>query len=607
MKIPDEKIQEVRESTHIIDVVSQYVSLKQRGKSFVGLCPFHQEKTPSFTVDPARGFYHCFGCGAGGDAFSFVMKMEKIGFLEAVKSLAERAGIPLPSYDQDDRQSQEIELLYRVNRMASDYYQSCLRNAETGESARQYILKREFESKTLETFQIGYAPDQWDGLLKKAEQSNIKAEVLFRAGLAVPRKDGRGYYDRFRGRLMFPIVNLAGKVVGFGGRILGQADGVPKYINTSETPIYQKGQILYGLFQSKTGIRRQNRALLVEGYTDMMRLYQSGFDYAVASSGTALTEGQAKLLSQSTESVVLVFDGDSAGLKAALRGIDIILSAGLHVEVAALPKGMDPDLFLLKQGSEAMRLCIEGAFSFVDFQIKQMQTQSGKSAKIPFQSAHEKVAAARNLLLSIQKIRDPMERQLVVKDLAEKLGVDEALLHREIRQNIHPQEISAPVEARIPSRRREKAEKGLVVFLLSWIEPYPDKIFRHINSDFFQNSGYRRLFMEICDIHSRGLRPDSDLLSSRFVQDPQMTAFLSRFFSEENEAGSNSTQFGLDCVLCLVDEKYQEEIKAIRERIKKEQARGTGAATQEWFQAKKTLENLKVEIVSEWKKGVEIE
>jgi DNA primase len=259
MRIPDEKVQEVRDASSIVDVVSQYVSLKKRGKTFSGLCPFHQEKTPSFTVDPIRGFYHCFGCGEGGDVFSFIMKMEKTGFLEAVRTLADRVNIHLPSYEKEDARNQEIELLYRANQVAADFYRTCLWNTQDGKSALQYISKRGFQQKTLETFRIGYAPNQWDGLIKKAEQSGIKPEALLRAGLIVPRKDGRGHYDRFRGRLMFPIFNISGRVVGFGGRILAAAEGVPKYINTSETPIYQKSHILYGLFQQERNPPRKPR------------------------------------------------------------------------------------------------------------------------------------------------------------------------------------------------------------------------------------------------------------------------------------------------------------------------------------------------------------
>jgi DNA primase len=603
MRIPDEKVQEVRDASSIVDVVSQYVSLKKRGKTFSGLCPFHQEKTPSFTVDPIRGFYHCFGCGEGGDVFSFIMKMEKTGFLEAVRTLADRVNIHLPSYEKEDARNQEIELLYRANQVAADFYRTCLWNTQDGKSALQYISKRGFQQKTLETFRIGYAPNQWDGLIKKAEQSGIKPEALLRAGLIVPRKDGRGHYDRFRGRLMFPIFNISGRVVGFGGRILAAAEGVPKYINTSETPIYQKSHILYGLFHSKNGIRRENRVLLVEGYTDMMRFYQCGFDYAVASSGTALTEGQAKLLTQYAPRVVLVFDGDSAGLRAAIRGIDVVLAAGLHVEIAALPKGTDPDAFLIKYGSDDMQKCLKDAFSFVDFQLMQMRGRSSLSNPI------EKAEAARSLILSVSKIRDPMVRQIAIKDIAEKLDVEESVLLQELnRMPVQASgsvpEITPPVQKK--SGRREKAEGGLIAFLLLGGESWSELVFRTLTPDFFSSSETRLLFEEISMDVSRGQSPDAKRLMDHFRENPKMTTFISHLLTEEMVQRTDISQFGLDCLLRILEEKYQEKMDVIKKRLKIEQAEGDDRAKHEWMNTKKVLENLKVEITLEWKKNVEI-
>jgi len=603
MRIPDEKVQEVRDASSIVDLVSQYVSLKQRGKTYSGLCPFHQEKTPSFTVDPIRGFYHCFGCGEGGDVFSFIMKMEKTGFLEAVRTLADRAHIRLPSYEKDDARSQEIELLYRANQMAAEFYQNCLWKTQDGKSALQYITNRGFQQKTLETFGIGYAPNQWEGLIQKAEQSGIKPDSLLRAGLIVPRKDGRGYYDRFRGRLMFPILNISGRVVGFGGRILATAEGVPKYINSSETPIYQKSHILYGLFHSKNGIRRENRVLLVEGYTDMMRFHQCGFDTAVASSGTALTEGQAKLLTQYANRVVLVFDGDSAGLRAAIRGIDVVLAAGLHVEIAALPKGTDPDAFLIKYGADAMQKCLNNAFSFVDFQLMQMR---GRSELV---KPMEKAEAARSLIMTVSKIRDPIVRQIAIKDIAEKLDVQESVLLQELNRMPVREPGSASVvtpSVKRTSGRREKAESGLIAFLILGGAKWSELVLRSLKPDFFVGSETRLLFEEISANVSNGQSPDATRLMDRFRENPKMTMLISRLLTEEIVKGTDISQFGLDCLLRIIEEKYQEKIEEIKKRLKIEQSGGDDSAKHEWMNTKKVLENLKVEIIQEWKKIVEI-
>jgi DNA primase len=601
MRIPDEKVQEVREAVNIVDVVSQHVLLKQRGKSFIGLCPFHQEKTPSFTVDPVRGFYHCFGCGAGGDAFSFVMKLEKVGFLEAVKSLAERARIPLPVSEGDEAKSREIEDLYRANQLAMEFFTSMLWKSDEGKRARQYILGRGFERKTLDAFGIGYSPDRWDGLIKKAEAAGLATAVLHRAGLAVPRKDGGGFYDRFRGRLMFPVLNAAGRPVGFGGRLLGASETSPKYINTSESPVYQKGQILYGLFQSKSGIRHEDRALLVEGYTDMMRLAQAGFDNAVASSGTALTEGQVRLLSQYARNVTLVFDGDSAGLRAALRGIDVVLAGGLHADVAVLPKGMDPDAFLLRQGADSMRGILSQSLSFIDFQLRQMRERTGLS------SSREKAEAARSLLATVSKIRDPMERQLTIKDVAEKLDIREDLLLREL-----PRESAGPAERTLPPApepvipgKREKAESGLLAFLLSGGRPWAKLAFSAIPPDRFTGRETGALYRALYEENEAGRWPDAASLLDRFRADEKIPEVLSRLASDEGERASNRPQFGLDCVLRLIEQSHREAMTSLHKRMKTGDPAERDRLMQQWVQVKKTLENAKVEIDSEWKKIVE--
>ncbi|MFC1502366.1 DNA primase, partial [bacterium] len=245
MKIPEEKIQEVREATDIIETISQYVTLKKRGKSFLGLCPFHNEKTPSFSVDAVRGFYHCFGCGAGGNVITFVMEMEKISFPEALRSLAKKAGIALPEYQRDEAQAKETELLYHANKHAMEFFKRCLHHS-TGKNALTYLQKRGFTPEIIQDFQIGHAPGSWDGLIKSAAKASIKSETLQKVGLIVPRKDKAGFYDRFRDRLMFPVFTPSGRVVGFGGRILKDSPGVPKYVNTPETAIYQKGKLLFG-------------------------------------------------------------------------------------------------------------------------------------------------------------------------------------------------------------------------------------------------------------------------------------------------------------------------------------------------------------------------
>jgi DNA primase len=399
---------------------------------------------------------------------------------------------------------------------------------------------------------------------------------------------------------MFPVFNVSGRVVGFGGRVLEAAENTPKYINTSETPVYQKSLILFGLFQAKTGIRREGRVLIVEGYTDLMRLHQAGLDHAVASSGTALTEGQVKLLSQYTRHAVLVFDGDSAGLMAALRGIDLVLAGGLHVDVAVLPRGVDPDVLILKQGPDAMRKCLKNAVSFVDFQLAKIRSESKLA------SGHDRVAAAKRLLATVSRIQDPMERQVVLKEIAEKLDIEEPLLVRELRHSLPGGETPAekPAEARATGRR-EKAERGLLAFLLSGGAAWADLVFQIVEPEHVLTPSSRMMYQQLRDLREAGEGADPDALFSRFRQDPDASSALSGLLADDLMRGADPAQFGLDCVLTIVDSLHQERIESIRKGLKAGSSADAEPVVQEWLKAKKTLENLKLEIVSAWKKIVE--
>jgi len=596
MRIPEEKLNQIRDAVDLVDIVSAYVSLKKRGKSYVGLCPFHSEKTPSFYVDPSRGFYHCFGCGAGGNVFTFVMQMEKIGFVEAVKFLAEKAGIPLPVSEYDGKEKNEFELLYRVNQWALEFFRNALLNTPDGKKAEAYIRNRGFDSFIIEKFQIGYAPNQWDGLLTQGEKRGFPAEALYRAGLVVPRKEGAGYYDRFRNRLIFPLLNPTGRVVGFAGRLLGEASSsMPKYINTPETPIYQKSQFLYGLHYSKEGIRRKNQVLLVEGYTDVMRCFQTGYDNVVASGGTALTEAQAKLLSRYTQRVALVFDGDSAGFRAALRGIDVVISAGLRVTVTALPEGLDPDGFLLKYGKEAMENVLANSCSFIDFHINQ-KLQAPHLA-----SPQEKAEVIRELLLIISKIQDPLERQLVVKEVAEKLDIEEQLLFRELRAHSYAPTPVSTQESKIFPGKKEKAERGVLGFLLLGEKTKLPLIFRSIDSTCFGLPLARQLFEELYRRFTEDESVTPENLLSFYQSDPDMLAFLTQIFSEPIQEGKEGSQFGLDCVLTLVEGKYQPRIEAIRRKLKiTKDPLDLEKAQKEWMECQKELKSVKLAITEEW-------
>ena len=351
--IGQEYIEDIRSRTDIVELIGEYVRLKRQGSNFVGLCPFHSEKSPSFNVNPTAGFYHCFGCGVGGDAFKFLMQIENLSFPESIRLLAERAGVQLPETEEDTEKYSEIESIHHALRFAGRYYFKTLTTTDEGKKGLDYLLERGFTEATIKQYGLGYALDEWDGLLNAATEKHISEEILEKAGLIIPRKDNSGYYDRYRGRVMFPIFSHIGKVIGFGGRILVAADGQAKYINSPETSVYQKSKVLYGLYQGKNTIRKKEEVILVEGYTDVLALHQAGIEQAVASSGTALTVEQIKLVKRYANRVLILYDADSAGARAALRGIELLLKQGVAVYGLSLPAGEDPDSYVRTHGGEA--------------------------------------------------------------------------------------------------------------------------------------------------------------------------------------------------------------------------------------------------------------
>jgi len=602
MKIPDETIQDIRDAADIVDIVSQHVTLRKRGKAYMGLCPFHTEKTPSFSVDPDKGFYHCFGCGAGGNVFTFVMKMEGVTFVEAVRSLAEKTGIPLPALGESNDQTRETERLYRANQFAASFFQRSLHKTENGRKALGYLEKRGFSIETIKAFQIGFAPDRWDGLMHAAACEHLQVSDLERAGLVVPRKDGSGFYDRFRGRLMFPIHAPSGRVVGFGGRILKKDEKGPKYINSPETPVYRKSKILYGLHQSKAGIRREDQVLLVEGYTDVMRLQQNGFDYAVASSGTALTDDQARLMMRYTQNAVLVYDGDSAGFTAALRGTDILIAAGLKVIVAPLPSGSDPDTYLREQGPDQFSEHLRSAQTVIDFRLDRLH-HAGK-----LETPSHKAAAARRILETIAAIRDPVERNLMVKDISEKLGIDEAVLVLQLRQSGQTHHSGQPSSEQPHLSARQSAEQGLVMLLLEDASRWAKKVFQFIQPQAFTNREARLVAEGIYDGFLQNAAPDADTLMNRLSSDPLALQYLSDILSRSLDDETDRVRFGVDCLWQICEMNVRDQIAEISQRIRSAEKAGSGdlKLKKQYIALRQDLKNKRQAINEAWEKDVEI-
>ncbi|NTW50589.1 MAG: DNA primase, partial [Chlorobiales bacterium] len=427
MLIPESKIDEVRRSIDIVDVISDYVKLLPSGRNYKALSPFTNEKTPFFYVSPEKQIYKCFSSGKGGNTFTFVMEMEKLGFIDAVKYVAKRAGIDLSEYERaaSPEISKKELTQYEVLTWAARFFHNAL-NTPEGKECFDYLRDRGLFPETISHFGIGYAYDDWDRLHHEAEKENIPVDILNELGLVSHSEKADKYYDTFRGRAMFPVFSTAGKVVGFGGRILTGQKNTPKYINSPESKLYEKSKLLYAMNFAKDDIRRQDEAILVEGYMDVVSLHQAGLKNVVASSGTSLTPEQAKLIGRFTKNVVFIYDGDSAGIKAMMRGIDILLEQGLTPSIVSLPGDKDPDSHVLEVGGDMFRKYIQDhKTSFLDFKITVLKESEG------FETPDKSADSIKELVGTITKIRDELEREVYLKTLANKIDISFGTLQKE--------------------------------------------------------------------------------------------------------------------------------------------------------------------------------
>jgi len=417
-------IQEVQDRAEIEEVVGDYVPLKKKGQNMWACCPFHEEKTPSFSVAPNKGIYKCFGCGKAGDSLQFIMDLEGLNFPEAVRQLADKYGIEIEETESSPEQQEaynERESLYIVLNFAADYFKNLLHDHPQGKSiGLSYFKERGFSNATIDKFDLGFTLDQWDGLIKAAKGAGHTEELLEKAGLIIKKEDKT--YDRFRNRVIFPIHSISGKPIAFGARILVNDKKQPKYINSPETDVYHKSEVLYGIAQAKKSIRDEENCYLVEGYTDVISLHQSGVENVVASSGTSLTTQQIKLIGRYSQNVTVLFDGDAAGLKAAMRGIDLILEGGLNVKVVIFPDGEDPDSYSQKMGDEAFKSFLkENSKDFIRFKSDLLLEETKKD---PIRKAE----TIQDIVRSVSKIPDPVKRAIYIKECSDILEIDEALL-----------------------------------------------------------------------------------------------------------------------------------------------------------------------------------
>lgn len=428
MRIPEEKISEILNISDIVQVVSESVILKKAGINYFGLCPFHSEKTPSFSVNPQKQIFHCFGCSAGGNVLSFVMKYHGISFPEAARMLARKYGVQIETGPVSPARKKEISLkenLFRLNKQVMTFFSENLKSAPEARSARQYLTGRGTSQATIDLFAIGYAPDRWDSVATLFRQMKVSGRLAASSGLVLPRKQASGSYDRFRNRIIFPIFDINMQVAGFGGRVMD--DALPKYLNSPETPVYSKGRILYGLHQAKTHCRQADRVYIVEGYFDFLSLYQHGIKNTVASLGTALTSDHVRILKGFASKMVLVFDSDAAGISAAKRSIATFVKEGVDVRILVLPDGDDPDSFVTKYGGEAFENKARQALSAMDFLTETAVRKYGLSIE-------GRLGILNDMKSHLALIRDSAVRSLYIRELAEKINIDENAVLEKVRE-----------------------------------------------------------------------------------------------------------------------------------------------------------------------------
>lgn len=424
-RIGEDTIREIRERTDIVEIVSSYLPLRRAGANHLGLCPFHAEKTPSFNVNAARQIFHCFGCGVGGNVFSFLMRLEGLSFPEAVRRLGERAGIEVEAENlsaEELREREEQEQLTRVTEVACEFYQKILLEEKEGAPARRYLRQRGYDGEIARQFRLGFAPERWEALVAHLSSKGFDPRWAREVGL-IRTRDGGGDFDLFRRRLLFPICDLRGRVVAFGGRVLD--DSLPKYINSSESRLYHKGRLLFGLYQAREAMRQGGEGIVVEGYFDQLALYRAGFPQAVATCGTAMTPEHARLLKRYCQKLLLLFDQDAAGLKATFRAMDVLLAEGLAAAVVTLDPGDDPDSFVRRCGAEEMRRRLTAARPVLEVFIEHTLAEQGESIE-------GRARGVQEILPRLRRLPNEIERNLYLQALAERTGVDLPLLRRQL-------------------------------------------------------------------------------------------------------------------------------------------------------------------------------
>lgn len=577
MAIPSSVIEEIKYRSDIESVISSYITLKRRGKNLIGLCPFHGEKTPSFTIYPDNGSFYCFGCKVGGDVFTFVKMAENLDYIEAVKLLADRAGVTVPEDGYDDSLHRLKNTIYEINRETARFYHNYLLS-ENGRWAQEYYLNRGLSLKTVKSFGLGAAPNEWDALCKHLKSKGYSFEDMYQANVVSKSQKG-SYFDRFRNRIMFPIINVRGNVVGFSGRRYTEDKNEAKYINTGDTPVYKKSHNLFALNLAKSNCAKQ--LILVEGNLDAISLHQAGFNNAVAPLGTAFTQEQAQLISRYTEEVVICFDSDEAGRVATKKAVDLLSKTGVSIKIMKLPMGKDPDEFLKKNAPEAFEKLLQSAVTDIEFKLL------NAADDIDPNSDEGKIKYLKNAAEILSKTTDPIEVEYYITKLSSQYQMSKAAitskiaqLKQEEKKKERKKEILKVVgdsfdrkELNPERRGNEKAERAERT-IISVLMNHPDKvkeISKNIDENSFVTSFNKRIFMAIKDALDTNEFFDISLLGDRFS--PDELGFISRLLNEE-KVKENIDIVLNDCFTVLREEKElnvnpesTDEWKALMQKI----------------------------------------
>lgn len=584
--IPDDLADRIRESTDIVSVISEYISLKKGGQNYKGLCPFHSEKTPSFTVSPAKQIFHCFGCGVGGNVFHFLMKHESLTFPQALRHLAERAGIKIPEPGRREGiEKDSREELYKANELAAEYFYNNLAGSRDAEEARGYLKKRGIEKKTIEEFKIGYSLSQWEAAYRHLRQKGVDAAALEKIGLIIRKENG--FYDRFRGRIIFPILDLKRRVIGFGGRVID--DSLPKYINSPEGPVYVKGENLYCLEKARQEIARRGYLLIVEGYLDAIMAYQTGVRNVAATLGTALTQGHIRLIKRFTNNLILIFDPDTAGKKAAVRSAPLFLEAGMKVKVAVLAEGTDPDTFLRKNGVEAFVERLKNSERLFDFVFSEVK------GRAPLTAIDDKMKAVNELLPLINSIPGRIEKNLYIKRLAEGFGIDEADIFAELKALSQKKALRSGNTAGGPvfqpqrpavHRGSAKAEEMLIHIMLN-DESIAKKVRGHLSADDFKDPNYKKA----AGIIYRAIDEGKKVNDLSVIDDPAAANLLSSLSIRDLEYDDLEQSFN-DCVQKIKGRGIKDRMRELQERLSAAEKKGDAGLRRQILNEMKELKSV---------------